>query len=428
MALTINGIDTNDYSVRFAHDDLVLTLSETVTYAYRWQFVLQIYDDTGLGSPQLITTMKAPPNESTCAPFNVNRVVRAMCRKKAFDLSDWDSATGFSNGETGITVQFQAYNEYATTANGPLQTTTPVSATLKFVDGGDQLDSYTAAVANVYRLSAASGRMLTRRTDFYVRASENGGLGFVINNTWGSNPNYLHVAYFDASGTALNAGSLSVPNTYDDDTLLSYAWVYPISLAQQSANTSISPYAAGNVGWAYYQVQFTNSITNTPGFERSRPYTFHRIPECAMGNRELLFYFQNSLGAYETFRFTGKIIRRNEVERSEYTQSRGNWSTANALSGFTYSRMDRGRKQLIKKRKTVYECHTGLLTDQDNYSIMELLYSRSVFINPTDDNSGGLLPCIVQTTDQVVLEQDFDPMITYTFTVELSIEQTTPQL
>lgn len=426
MAMTINGIGTAANSVRFAHDDLVLTLSETVTYTYRWQFVLQIYDITLGGSPRLITTMKAPPNESTCAAFNVNRVVRAMCRKNALDVSDWFSTTGFTAGETGITVQFAAYNEYATVANGPLQTTPPVTANLSFIDGGDQKTSYVEATAQSYKLSGPSSRLLSRRSRIKVRTFDAGGIGFVLNQTYGSYPTYLHIAYYSANGTALNSGALTCPTTYDDDSLVTYAWCYPVGLSSQTANVSLSPFHAGNTGWAYYTAQFTNSIGNAPGFERSVPYTFVQEPLCALGNQEMTFYFLNSLGAYEHFRFTGKSIKRVEVERSEFSVSRGNWGTASNLTAFTYSALDRGKTQLIERRKTIYECHTGLLTDEDNKSITELLLSRSVYVVGND--LVGYQPCVVQTSDLAILEQDYDPMISYSFSVELSNNPTTPLL
>jgi len=424
MALTIYGLGTAGESFRFAHDDLILTLQEGTPYTYRWQYVLQIKKAEGV-TLSLITTMKAPPNENNAASFNINRVIRSVCDKIVYDQSQQANTLGYSNGNVSE-FQFVAFSEYAATENGPILSGPTATGTLYMIDGGAQTyaDGYQAATANTYKLQGITSRALTTHTNHYVKLGDRGGLAVLANAAWGSEARSAQVVYYDASGSVLNSGSIPIPAETALSNNMRYVWLYPDGLEQQTADTDIQPSAAGNAGWSYYRARIYDATLSN---ERSQQYFFYRLDECGYGQQEARFMYLSSLGTWQWIWFRGQITELKETERSYFTKSRGNYQQANATTAFNYTSLDRGRAQIVGKTTTKYECNSELLTDEQSPQVIELLNSRSVYIN-TLGQGASWYPCIVNTKSVEYKRQNFDEIVSYSIEVEMSNESTVPKL
>ena len=188
---------------------------------------------------------------------------------------------------------------------------------------------------------------------------------------------------------------------------------------------------AGNEDWTHYRVR----LQTGGGSPRSDWTTFKRYNLCT-GERSVGFAFVNRHGATDFFWTRGKWTNSQNVKRSEFTRTLGNWSTATGIvqedsgrsdSEFGYNISDRGRASLVTEREEVWTVNTGPLNAYETSLFMAMLSSSHVFANyiRTEEFAGGgeLFTPVVIRTDRVREIRQLDSQVSeYQFELVYSRE------
>jgi hypothetical protein len=392
---------------------------------------MQIYDTTSGGTPVLLSTMKAPPNNANAAAFNVREVVIGAFEQEEPPVPTVNVMEASGDGRA---IQLVAYSEYATVANGPLVQTPSASVDLLFVNGAIRtyMDIYATNDSADFALKNTGGRILTvhdeagQALEMEVTDLSKLSLKFIHNSAFDSIPTYLYVQYYQADGTTLTGGAFTVPTISDiPDSLVSWLHIGPLTLEVQSANASLRPSA--NTGWAYYDINFTNSAANASGFERSRVYRFRLLASCVEGYQRQEFYWMNRHGGWQTLYIQGRMKHESRINRANYKRMRGNYGNASNTNDFTYNRNDRGRSSVLKSVETSYQVTTGLMTNTQSLQLQDLMQSRNVYVREVRiDNVTGqqaYVPVVIDT-DSFNLLRQHDDTVQYSFRYSLANENT----
>lgn len=206
---------------------------------------------------------------------------------------------------------------------------------------------------------------------------------------WNCQLEWIRVEYFEADGTALNAGNLlnvntgttlyggSDPTTQTQNTLQDECLLYfgcgPANLQAQSIDTSLRPFAVNNRTWSFYTIQgFSDTL---PDGKVTAKYYFVRQEDDCKPFLTVRLGWVNSKGAYDYFNFMKKSEITTDITRTHYESMLGTYNK----SVFRYNDTDRGKNinkvTALKKQKI----QTDWLTETEALMIESLLVSTNVF-------------------------------------------------
>lgn len=284
------------------------------------------------------------------------------------------------------------------------------------------LSTYPTTPSNYWGLFTNTKKMEVLRDDYQVVAFINaptltGQLSYA---------RYFGIYGYNAAGTQVIAGSLrnritnggldSSTETPSNEHLLQYVGCGPANLQGQSFNAAIAQ-AFANTGTdkivKYFVVpQFSAAVTTPVG----NPLEIDIIDECRYPHTRVMF--QNSYGGWDFFNFKGVRRESNKIERKTSERVTGRWADMSDSSAnhWGYKGRDRGRKTLRTNMQRTVTLNTGLVSEDMNEVMREILASEEVFFVKGTD----LIP--VNVTDTSFDEQTHlnDKGINYAFTFEYS--------
>tara|TARA_R100001594_G_scaffold26766_1_gene51458 strand:- start:3607 stop:5133 length:1527 start_codon:yes stop_codon:yes gene_type:complete len=245
-------------------------------------------------------------------------------------------------------------------------------------------------------------------------------LAFLNHDDWDSEINKIWVKFFDADGGALNIDSINNTDTYggmapasanEDKEYLIYFGCGPGNLEGQAVSIfqNAKPSAAGNDGWAYYQVWGTNNSN----VARTADYYFIREGASCKGFKIRRLAWRNSLGCYDYFNFRKKSTQTIEVNRNNYSSIIGRFNA----SKWYYNNTMRGKKSRQVTAVLKETLNTDWITEDQAYLLEKLIMSTDVYIVENEDTefTEG-----VMITDSSIVKKTVanDKLIRYTIQIE----------
>ena len=245
-------------------------------------------------------------------------------------------------------------------------------------------------------------------------------LAFLNWDDWDSEINKIWVKFFDADGGALNIDSINNSDTYggmapasanEDKEYLVYFGCGPGNLEGQAVSIfqNAKPSAAGNDGWAYYQVWGTNNSNQA----RTADYYFIREGASCKGFKIRRLAWRNSLGCYDYFNFRKKSTQKIEVTRNNYSSVLGSFNG----SKWRYNNTQRGKQTRQVTAVLKETLNTDWLTEDQAYLMEKLIMSTDVYIVENEDTE---FTQGVMITDSSMVKKTVanDKMIQYTIQIE----------
>lgn len=455
MAYTVEQSTIN---VQGAADELIYVVKDTTNVTEpKYRYVCRIQVDGAT-----IIKLKQLPNNSNAAVFNIQDIARTLVKpdENPYSLGstnldgDLDTTQIFSiNTEALKEVALRFGYEYAVNdESAPTETLLPATdKEVTIVNGyfltpGDSYPLGTGA-ADQYKLTANKKQFLSDvvPTPLYTYPVADDGanrsravLCFLNGNDVGSTgSSYFHVTYYDGS-TALNSGYFTNSTTYggkapiaglNDAQSLLYLGIGPFNLQSQTIDADLKPSAVGNDGWTHYDVQAASSTTLS-GNEKSDIYRFTKLA-CNKywgESRSFTLHWWNSKGGVDSLPCTGKSVRRDDMERTEYRTKGGNGFDADGSPAYSNPSYQGGKRTSRIRTTTSYRLSVDMGSPDVLTPLVEsLMRSERVYMSGNgkfglaDFRTGAsLVQVVMKDTSVEYLEGVNDQAVTYIFNVEIS--------
>lgn len=460
MAYTVNQATTG---VQGAADQLIYVVQDTTnTGQPKFRYVCRVQLDTAT-----IIKLKQLPNNSSCAVFDVQRVLQAYVYQdtSVYDLGllgvdgTFDTTKIFGrNGAALRTFTMRFGYEYAPSATTqPQESLLPATDTDVTVVNGSFLTpsgSYplSSAAANDYKMTSNSKFFLsdaavtmqdTGNVDdvvlypvAYDRQPSKATLAFLNGNDVGASQTVLFkVQYFQGpnggysavlQNTASAGGAAPAAGLSDAESLL-YLGIGPFNLESQSIDASLKPSANGD--WTHYDVVAMSSAV--PGNEKSATYRFVR-QECSKhytAENAYTIHWWNSKGGVDSLPLMARSTESQTIEKEAIRTSGGNSLTADGFAVPYEKTSAQGGKRAGRVRTTTTLQMNTVGGNPSVYTpfIKSLVNSSKAFISGPGMyglNSGqpgsGLVQCYVTEAQKEYLTSVNDQSVSYALTVEIS--------
>jgi len=378
MAITITQEPTP--TLLGTADQIVYVVTEdTNTSQPKFRYICQV-----IRNSVTVATLKQLPNGSDSGVFNVARILQSYVSQD-HNKHAIGSMTTAPNSMDAFTLKF--FYEYAATANDePTQYPAAAVTTTDYVVNGTftpVFNDYDTTNASNYILDSDTSKLLSvyNPQKLVAQPTDQGIIAFINGTTnapWNSNPAYIHVAYYESDGTALQSGyfttSPSPSSASSAFQFFLYFGIYPANLETQSADANLKPSA--NTGWSYYTVQ-TASSTTLSGNETSAQYKITRKGACKYTPIRLAWW--NELGGWDYYTFYSRNVHKQRIQRSDYREVTGNSYNANG-TGIDYAAKpyEGGLKVSNVKTTNTWQLNTDAEDEEFNRVIDSLMSSPTV--------------------------------------------------
>lgn len=414
MAITIHQKPTSVYNSYAAFDPCIYVVKEATIGANKFSYTCLIeHYDAGSSAYVALATLRIPKNSEDCGVFNISGVVRAALTPTAPGQTGnllMDLTTDQS-GKFKMTFG----SEQALTANSaPVANASTVVEEFIFYSGSrhDPLEGYAENQFSDFVLAGTNRRMLTTNslgTDnvrIEVRDNEKGFLQFLSQQT-ALPATSFDIVYYNGS-TLLSTTNVSIPTTGQDyeNNLLTF-YCYPFGLDNEAPSTA-QPSHADNSGWTRYVITAKSGLLTF-----SLGHEFVRKEYCEP--HAVKFQWLNEYGGYEHIWSKGLFSKRQTLETTGYTRTRGNWNQASDTTNFGYSEAERGTSQLVTKTTRAFRTHTGMIPENENTRIESLMRAREVLCTLPGSDSDDLYPCVIESTTLNVVQGFSGDNIEYSF-------------
>lgn len=455
MAYTVEQSTTN---VQGAGDELIYVVKDTTnTGEPKYRYVCRIQ----VGGVTIIR-MKQLPNNSNAAVFNIQDIARTLVYpdENPYNLGSstldgtLDTTQIFALNTTAlkeVSLRF-GYEYAASDESTPSETLLPATDTEVTIVNGSFMepgDSYPLGVqaASQYKLTALTKQFMSDvvPTPMYTYPVADDGtnrsravLCFLNGNDVGSTgSSYVHVSYYNGT-TALNTGYFTndtaqggkapAASLTDAQSLL-YLGIGPFNLASQSIDADLKPSAAGNDGWTHYDVQMASSTT-LAGNATSDVYRFQKL-DCNKfwrSDASYTLHWWNSKGGVDSLPCTGKSVRSDEMERTEYRTKGGNGLDADGSPAYSNPSYQGGKRTSRVRTTTNLRLSVHMASPDVLTPLVEsLMRSERVYMSGngkfglgTFRNGSGLVQVVMRDSSVEYLEGVNDQAVTYAFNVEIS--------
>ena len=451
MAYTV---EQSTIGVQGAADELIYVVKDTTNTSqpkYRYVCRVQVGGST-------VIKLKQLPNNSNAAVFNIQDIARTLVypdeNPYSLGSTDLDGTLDTtrifaqnSNALKEVSLRF-GYEFAANDESAPAETLLPATdKEVSLVNGsflrpGDSYPLSTSAAVE-YKMTGGKKLFLSDSTLDYPVMDDGtlrsrAVLCFLNGNDVGSTGSkHLHISYYNGptalnsgyiSNTAANGGAAPATSLSDAQSLL-YVGIGPFNLASQSIDGNLRPQAAGNAGWTHYDVRMASSTTLS-GNETSDVYRFFNMA-CSKYFRSdagYTLHWWNSKGGVDSLPCTGKSVRSDSMERSEYRVSGGNGFNADGSPAYVNRSYEGGKRTSRVRTTTSFQLsvHMGspdILTPL----VQSLMRSERVYMSgngnfnlPASRTGAGLVQVVMKDTSVEYLEGVNDQAVTYVFNVEIS--------
>lgn len=412
MAITIHQKPTSVYDSYAAFDPCIYVVAESTIGPHKFSYtcVIEHYDGSAYVN---LATLRIPKNSEDCGVFDISGVVRAALNPTAPGVTGTELIDLTSDQSGRFKMTFGS--EQALTANSaPVANASTAVEEFVFYSGSrhDPLEGYSENQFSDFALAGTNRRMLTTNafgTDtvrIEVRDDEKGFLQFLSQQTTLPATSF-DIVYFNGS-TQLSSTNVPIPavgQDYELNILTLYCYPYGLN---NDAPASARPNDAGNNGWTRYVI-----TAKRGGLTFSLGHEFVRKEFCEP--HAVKFQWLNEYGGYEHIWCKGLFSKRQTLETTGYTRTRGNWNEASASTNFGYTEVERGQSQMVTKTTRSFRTHTGMLPENENTRIESLMRSRDVRCTKPGSESDDLYPCVIETKTLNLVESFSGDNIEYSF-------------
>jgi hypothetical protein len=351
-----------DYSP--AYNDLTYVVTSDNTAQDNFKFLCDVY----VNSNKIATIPSSPHPDYATGIFNVSRFVSDYITND-IPIASTLGAERASNSFVVLQCKFgEQYGPASAIVNYPNLTLS--SSVYPYAACLDEL-TFIDYNENTYRADEVfPGKFLTNKPrPHQIRKDQNDWLTIYSEIT--DAVRLIVCVTYDRDGNVIQTGAWN--NTFntipsDSNRFIRFCSGYNINEIEGMV-TGTQPLLDDNV-YYYTLATYTGAIVQT-----SEMFTTY-IKECETWHTPYTIHWQNQLGFFDSYRFTGFSTKNSNIERSEYKKTPGTYGA----NSFTRSKQDRGTKTYFTMSKDVWTMRSGVLTDEEVPWLLELIQSPEVYI------------------------------------------------